>query len=64
MKDKLSKAKAKVKKPVNKLMRRPDESIESAKLPYITNDTIAEHREEVCRMPASLYCHCSTPSVG
>lgn len=47
MKDKLNKVKESAKKPVNKLMRKPVDPVESTKLPYITNDTIAEHREEV-----------------
>ncbi len=47
MKDKIAKVKQSAAKPVNKLMRKQPDPVESAKVPYITNDTIAEHREEV-----------------
>lgn len=47
MKDKISKVKESAKKPMNKLARRKPDPVESAKVPYITNESIAEHREEV-----------------
>lgn len=47
MKDKIAKVKESAKKPISKLSRKKSDEIESAKLPYITNDTVAEHREEV-----------------
>lgn len=37
----------KTKNPIKKLVKRKDSSIDSSKLPYITNETVAEHREEV-----------------
>ncbi len=47
MKKRLNKIKETAKKPLNKLRRKHNTSIEKAKVPYITNETIAEHREEV-----------------
>jgi parvulin-like peptidyl-prolyl isomerase len=46
MKKRLKKLKDSAKKPFHKLRRKKDIT-EDAKVPYITNDTIAEHREEV-----------------
>lgn len=46
-KKRLSKVKESAKKPLNKLRRKQPDPVEQAKVPYITNDTIAEHREEV-----------------
>ncbi len=46
MKKNLKKAKESVKKPLRKLRRKRD-PVEAAKVPYITNETIAEHREQV-----------------
>lgn len=34
---------------MNKLRRKGDDPVEKAKVPYITNETIAEHREEVLK---------------
>lgn len=47
MKKGLKKVKESAKKPLNKLRRKEPDPVENAKVPYITNDTIAEHREEV-----------------
>ncbi len=47
MKDKIAKAKESAKKPINKIRRKKSDPVSSTKLPYITNETIAEHREEV-----------------
>lgn len=48
MKDKISRVKKTVKKPIDKLRKKDDDSLSaSSKLPYITNETVAEHREEV-----------------
>lgn len=49
MKDKIAKVKSSAKKPINKLRRKGEDPVESAKVPYITNETIAEHREEVLK---------------
>ncbi len=46
---KLSKVKESVKKPLAVLRRKSDEAVEKAVVPYITNETIAEHREEVLK---------------
>jgi parvulin-like peptidyl-prolyl isomerase len=46
-KKRLAKVKESAKKPLNKLRRKQPDPVENAKVPYITNDTIAEHREEV-----------------
>lgn len=47
MKKRLKKLTESAKKPLNKIRRRDVDAIEKAKVPYITNETIAEHREEV-----------------
>jgi len=47
MKNKFSKVKDSVKKPINKIRKKDSETTVSTKLPYITNETVAEHREEV-----------------
>lgn len=47
MKNKLVKVKDSAKKPLKKLRGKDKDPIESAKVPYITNDSLAEHREEV-----------------
>ncbi len=47
MKNKFNKVKESAKKPINKLRRKEVDPVESAKVPYITNESIAEHREEV-----------------
>lgn len=49
MKNKLKQVKATAKRPINKLRRKGKDPVESAKVPYITNETIAEHREEVLK---------------
>lgn len=47
MKNKIRKVKETAKKPLDKIRRKKPDPVEGVKLPYITNDTIAEHREEV-----------------
>lgn len=47
MNKKLHKVKQTAKAPINKLRRKQPDPVEQAKVPYITNETIAEHREEV-----------------
>lgn len=47
MKKRLHKVRASVAKPFKKLRERRSFSLEKAKVPMITNETIAEHREEV-----------------
>lgn len=47
MKNKIHKVKETAKKPINKIRRKQPDPVENAKVPYITNETIAEHREEV-----------------
>jgi parvulin-like peptidyl-prolyl isomerase len=47
MKKRLQKLGASAKKPFKKLRRKSADITENSKVPFITNDTIAEHREEV-----------------
>lgn len=47
MKKRLNKIRATAGRPLAKLRRRGNDPVEKAVVPYITNDTIAEHREEV-----------------
>lgn len=47
MNKRVKKIKESAKKPFNKLRRKDNKVTEKAKVPFITNDTIAEHREEV-----------------
>lgn len=48
MKKRLSKVRESAKKPLRLLRRQKlDVAVDKAKVPYITNDTLAEHREEV-----------------
>ncbi|MDQ3065265.1 MAG: SurA N-terminal domain-containing protein [bacterium] len=47
MKKHLKNAKELAKKPFNKIRRRKDDILDNTKVPMITNDTIAEHREAV-----------------
>ncbi len=46
-KKRLKKIKDTAKRPINKLRRKQSDPVENAKVPFITNETIAEHREEV-----------------
>lgn len=46
-KKRLHKIKETAKRPIDKLRGKEPDPIEKAKVPYITNETIAEHREEV-----------------
>jgi hypothetical protein len=47
MKKHLHKIKESAKKPLHKILRKQPSAVEKTKVPYITNETIAEHREEV-----------------
>lgn len=47
MNKKINKIKETAKKPINKIRRKQPDPVENTPVPYITNDTIAEHREEV-----------------
>ncbi len=47
MKKHLNKLKQTAKKPLARLRKNNPDAVATAKVPYITNDTIAEHREEV-----------------
>jgi len=47
MKKRINEIKEKVKKPLSRLRKGKTNAVEKAKVPYITNETIAEHREEV-----------------
>ncbi|MDQ3123285.1 MAG: SurA N-terminal domain-containing protein [bacterium] len=47
MKKHIKNAKEYAKKPINKLRRKKEDILDSTKVPLITNDTIAEQREEV-----------------
>lgn len=47
MKNKISKIKGSVKNPIKKLSHKDESELTSSKVPYITNETVAEHREEV-----------------
>jgi parvulin-like peptidyl-prolyl isomerase len=49
MKKKLKSVKASAGKGIAKLRRKKGDPVEAAKVPYITNDSIAEHREEVLK---------------
>lgn len=49
MNKKLAKVKDTAKKPIKRLRGDKSDPVEAAKVPYITNDTIAEHREEVLK---------------
>lgn len=49
MNKKLNSVKSSAGKSIAKLRRKKPDPVEAAKVPYITNETIAEHREEVLR---------------
>lgn len=49
MKNKLAKVKDSARGPIKKLRGKGSDPVEGAKVPYITNETIAEHREEVLK---------------